>query len=35
MRRAQAFRATKDFELALKDIDEAEKLFPEQVDIQK
>lgn len=35
IRRCQAFRAMKDFELALKDIEEAAKLYPEEQDVEK
>lgn len=35
MRRCQALRGIRDFELALKDIAEAEKLYPEDKDVKK
>ena len=35
MRRCQALRGMRDFELALKDLEEAEKLFPEDKDVKK
>jgi tetratricopeptide (TPR) repeat protein len=35
MRRCQALRGQKDYELALKDLNEAEKLFPEDGDVKK
>ena len=35
MRRGQAFRGIKDYELALKDFEEAKKLIPEDKDVEK
>ena len=35
MRRCQAFRGQKDYELALKDLEEAQKLYPEDKDVDK
>jgi len=35
MRRCQAFRGQKDYELALKDLEEAKKLYPEDKDVEK
>lgn len=35
MRRCQALRGQKDYELALKDLEEAKKLYPEDVDVDK
>ena len=35
MRRCQALRGLKDFELALKDLEEAGKLYPEDKDVEK
>jgi tetratricopeptide (TPR) repeat protein len=35
MRRCQALRGQKDFELALKDLEEAGKLYPEDKDVEK
>ena len=35
IRRAQAFRGQKDYELALKDLEEAEKLVPHDKDVER
>ena len=35
MRRCQALRGMKDYELALKDLEEAKKLYPEDKDVEK